>query len=147
MSLDISNVKFPDPMSLREAALYLQISEMRVRTLAREGTLKGVKDDKNQWAFTKVVLDAFKATPRVRKSGGGKPSAAGKAWVIHVTPENYEKVLAALKPLNIKLEPRYDYAGQKEYRLKRAAELKAKGLDAHGKPVAKNPTPVAPVKK
>lgn len=145
MALDLSKVVFPDPMGLREAALYLQISEMRVRTLAREGTLKGTKDDKNQWQFTKAVLDAYKVAPRVRKAGG-KPSAAGKAWVIHVTPANYEKVVAALKPLGIVLEQRYDYAGQKAYRVKRAATLKAKGLDAHGKPIAKKAA-TAPAQK
>lgn len=146
--IDLSNVKFPDPMDLRTAALYLGISEMRIRTLAREGDVKGTKNDANQWLFTKAILDAYKSTPRVRKSGGGKASANGKAWVIHVTPANYEKVVAALKPLGIALEQRYDYAGQKAYRVKRQAALKAKGLDAHGKPVApKAVVGAAPTKK
>ena len=135
-TIDLSNVKFPDPMDLRTAALYLGLGEMRIRTLAREGTLKGAKNDAGQWLFTKANLEAYKTTPRVRKAGG-KVSAAGKAWVIHVKPADYEKVIAALKPLGIVLEQRYDYAGQKQYRLKRAADLKAKGLDGHGKPITK----------
>jgi len=143
--LDVSKISFPDPMTLRSAAIYLGLGEMRVRVLAREGVLKGTKDDKNQWAFKKADLEAFKATPRVRKAGG-KASAAGKAWVIHVIPANYEKVVAALKPLGITLEPRYDYESQKAYRQKRAKALKAQGLDAHGKPLAAK-KPAAPGQK
>jgi len=134
--IDLSSVKFPDPMDLRTAALYLGLGEMRIRTLAREGTLKGAKNDAGQWTFTKAHLDEYKVTPRVRRAGG-KASAAGKAWVIHVKPSDYEKVIVALKPLGIVLEQRYDYAGQKQYRIKRAADLKAKGLDSHGKPIRK----------
>lgn len=140
--IDLSNVKFPDPMDLRTAALYLGISEMRIRTLAREGTVKGSKNDANQWQFKKADLDVYKTTPHVRKSGGA--SANGKAHVIHVTPANYEKVVAALKPLGIALEQRYDYAAQKAYRVKRAADLKAKGLDAHGKPLGQKKAAVTP---
>ena len=144
-TVDLSGVKFPEQMDLRTAALYLGVSEMRIRTLAREGELKGTKDEGNKWLFGKAVLDGFKATPHVRKSGGGRVSAAGKAWVIHVKPADYEKVLAALKPLGIILEARYDYVGQKEYRVKRAAAMKAKGeAPSTGKAPA---APVAPAKK
>jgi excisionase family DNA binding protein len=142
-SVDLSNVKFPEQMDLRTAALYLGVSEMRIRTLAHQGGLKGVKDDGGKWLFSKVTLDGYKATPHVRKSGGGRVSAAGKAWVIHVKPADHEKVVAALKSMSITLEPRYDYAGQKEYRLKRAADLKAKGAPATTKASA----PAASAKK
>jgi len=143
-TVDLSNVKFPDVMDLRTAALYLGVSEMRVRTLARDGGIAGTKEEgSGKWLFTKLILDGYKNTPRARKSGGGRVSADGKAWVINIKPADYEKVVTALKAFNIELKPRYNYAAQKAYRIKRAADLKAKGLDAHGKKiVTKGAVPV-----
>lgn len=126
MPLDLSTVKFPDPMDLQEAAIYLQLSDMRIRALAREGDLKGIKDVDGKWSFKKADLDAFKATPRVRKAGGGK-KVDGKAWVIHIKFDQFEKVKSFLAAQGINLEPRYnqDPVKQKAYRAKRAAAKKA----------------------
>lgn len=122
MSIDLSKVQFPDVMDLRTAAIFLNISEMRVRTLARTGELKSSKDD-GKWAFKKADLEAYKNTPRARKSGG--PRGEGKAFVINVKHADLEKVKGALKQFGIELQPRYNYAKMKEYRAKRDAAKKA----------------------
>jgi len=125
-ALDLSQIKFPDVMDLRTAALYLGVSEMRVRTLARDDKsgLKATKDEDGKWAFRKADLDAYKSAPRTRKGGGG-PRGDGKAWIINVKHADLEKVKNALKPMGIELSPRYNYEAMKAYRVKRDAALKA----------------------
>lgn len=128
--IDLSKVQFPDNMDLRTASIFLGLSEMRVRALARDGSLVGSKDEGGAWVFAKKDLETFKATPRVRK-GGGKtgPRGDGKSWVIKVKFQDIEKVKEALGEFGIELTPRYDYAKQAAYRAKRdaakAAELVA----------------------
>ena len=125
--IDLSNVVFPDVMDLRTAAIYLGLSEMRVRTLAREEALPGEKDDSGAWQFIKDELDIFKETPRVRKAGGGRKQGEGKAWIIKVKYADLEGVKEALADFGIELQPRYNYAKQAEYRAKTAAEAAAAG--------------------
>jgi hypothetical protein len=142
--IDLSNVKFPDKMDLRTAALFLNISEMRVRTLAREGTLKATKTggegETKKWEFTKSDLEAFKATPRERKAGG--PRGEGKAWIVNVPHDKLEQTKNALKALGIELQPRYDVAKQTAYRKKRAAAGKGQTVKATT-PAPSGPKPAA----
>jgi hypothetical protein len=124
----LAQTQFPDPMDLRIAALYLNVSEARMRTLLREGTVKSDKVD-GKWSIKRADLDTYKNDKGTapRKSGGTRGD--GKAWIIHVKFQDLQKVKDALTPLGIQLEPRYDYAKQKEYQAKRkaaqAAEKKA----------------------
>lgn len=135
-ALDTSKIVFPDVMDLRAAAVFLGMSEMRIRALARDGSLKAAKNaETGKWEFKKVDLTAYQNTPRERKAGV-RSSANGKAWVVNVTAENLEKVKAALAPFGVTLQPRYNTAAQKEYRIKRQAALKAKA--------AANPVKVTP---
>jgi len=121
-TIDLSKVQFPDQMDLRTASIYLGLSEMRVRALARSEELPGAKDDAGAWVFAKADLDTFKAAPRTRKSGNkGGTRGEGKAWIIKVKHQNLEAVKAALAEFGIELLPRYDYAKQTAYRLKRDA--------------------------
>jgi hypothetical protein len=144
--LDLSSVPFPAVMELRDAAVYMRISEMRIRTLAREGALKGTKNaETGHWEFKKTDLDAFNATPRVRKAGSG-PRGNGKSYVIVVPFEKTEAVTADLAKHGVKLQPRYNYEAQKAYRVKRNADLKAKkaaGGTAPSKTVV-TPAPAKP---
>lgn len=143
--IDLTKIQFPDVMDLRTASIFLEMSEMRVRTLARDGDIKATKTEDGtvaKWSFKKADLEAFKATPRTRKATAQRGD--GKAWIIHVKYEVIEKVKAALKPFSIELEPRYDYAHQKEYRIKRQAALKGSKAPAVSAPV---PTPAPTVKK
>jgi len=120
--LDLSKVKFPDVMDLRTAAIYLGLSEMRVRTLAREGELAGTKTEDGRWAFAKADLDEFKSRPpkpHARGGGGGRPRGEGKAWIIKVKYADLEAVQAALAQFGIEMQPRYDYAKMVEYRERR----------------------------
>jgi hypothetical protein len=117
------NIDYPDPMNLRLAALYADVSEMRIRALLREGKIKAAKDAEGRWSVTKADLDAYRATKGTRKASGER--AEGKAWVIHVKAVNFDAVTKALAPLGIKLEPRYDYEKQKAYRSERAKKIKA----------------------
>lgn len=124
--IDLSNVVFPDEMDLRTASIYLGVSEMRVRTLARTGDIIGDKDEKNRWVFHRAILDEYKNRPvtvKERKAKG--PAREGKAWIIHVKYLDIPAVQEALAPFGIELEPRYNYAKQAEYRERRAAEKAA----------------------
>jgi len=129
-TLDLSKIVFPDVMDLRTAALYLGVSEMRIRTLARTPAsgLKSGKDENGKWSFKKSDLDAYKSTPRVRKSTAGGVRGEGKAWIINVKHGDLEKVKAALKTFAVELQPRYNYAAMKEYQAKRNAAKKAGGI-------------------
>ena len=133
--VDLSNVKFPDVMDLRSAALFLGVSEMRIRTLAKDpqSGLKAGKDENKKWSFKKSDLEAYKNTPRVRSAGG--PRGDGKAWIINVPHAKLEQVKNLLKQQGVELQPRYDYEKMKAYRTKRDAALKAK--PAAPKPVQK----------
>jgi hypothetical protein len=121
-SIDITKIQFPENMDLRSAALFLGLSEMRVRALARKGDIKATKNDDGHWVFSKAMLTQFKNTPRAR--GGGGPRGDGKAWIIRVKYADLEKVKTFLKSLGIELQPRYNYEKQKAYRAKRAASQK-----------------------
>lgn len=117
------NIDYPDPMNLRFAALYADVSEMRIRALLREGKIEATKDADGRWQVTKKALDAYKATKGQRRGGGERPE--GKAFIIHVKAVNNPAVTEALAKFGIKLEPRYDYAKQKAYRAERAKRLAA----------------------
>ena len=107
--LDLTNIKFPDVMGIREAAIYLEMSEMYVRTLLRKGPqggLIGTKDADQVWTIKKADLDAFKARPTTRGTG---VRSDGKAYVIKIKAADLPKVEAALKTFGIALAPRYNY--------------------------------------
>lgn len=123
--LGIDKNAFPAEMNLRLAAVYLNLSEQRVRTLARDETVPGAtKDESGQWVFSKQGLNEY-LTQAPKARGGGGPRGNSKKWVVDVKHADLDKVKAALKPFGIELEPRYNYQKQKEYRQKRAAAQKA----------------------
>lgn len=117
--IDLSKVSFPDVMDLRTAAIYLNLSEMRIRALARDGSLKASKDDHGMWEFHKADLDAFKSTPRPRKTGVVRGD--GKLFVIRVKYADLADIKAVLQEYGIELQPRYDYAKMAAYKAKTAA--------------------------
>ena len=64
-------LKTERPMTVREAAEYLQYHPEYVRDLARRGELKGSRTGRSgrgTWRFTKEDLDAF-SSPRVEHRG------------------------------------------------------------------------------
>jgi hypothetical protein len=116
--IDLSQINFPDQMNLRLAAVYLNLSEQRVRTLLRENKIPGAeKSESGAWVLTKAILDEFKQTHRSR--GGGGRRGDGKLWQIRVKYENLADVREALGKFGIELEPRYNYERQKKYREER----------------------------
>jgi hypothetical protein len=125
-TLDLSNVKFPDVMGVREAALFLGMGEQYVRALARKGEVKNTLTD-GRFTFKKADLEAFKNTPRVRAAG---ERSEGKKFIIAVKGADLQKVQAALTPLGIKLEPRYNYAKMKEYQAKSKARKATEAKNA-----------------
>jgi excisionase family DNA binding protein len=121
-----ANVVFPDVMDLRLASVYLSVSEGRIRTLLREGTIKSTKDDNGHWSVTKADLDAYvqvKATSP-RKSGGA--SGTGKAYIVKVPFAKIQVIKDALAKEGVELLPRYDYSKQKAYQAKQKAAKAAK---------------------
>lgn len=135
-------IEYPDPMNLRLAALYLDVSEMRMRALVREERIKAVKSEEGHWLVSKAAIDAYKATRGVR-TAPGKPHGDGKAFIVHVKFADHDKVAKALEPFGVKLEPRYDYAKQAAYREKRNIAKKAEKAKALSEAKAKGATPVA----
>ena len=118
----LPEIEFPDPMGLRLAALYLDVSEMRIGALVREGRIEATKDERGRWLVTQAALDNYQETKGSR--GGGGPRGDGKFWKVRVKYDDLEKVKAALAKFGCELEPAYNYEKQKEYR-KRAAAKKA----------------------
>jgi hypothetical protein len=119
-------------MNLRLASVFLDLSEQRLRTLVRQGTIPGAaKNEEGAWAFTKQGLEQYKAEKATspRRTGGG-PRGEGKAWVIRIKHPNYQAVKDFLATLGIELQPRYNYGKQAEYRAKRKAAEKAKKVEA-----------------
>lgn len=79
LTVDTSKLSFPDLMDLRTAAMFLNVSEMRIRTLARTKVLVATKDpESKKWVFKKTDLEAWKNTPHVRGVSTG-PRGEGKA--------------------------------------------------------------------
>lgn len=116
------DIEFPELMNIRVAALYADLSEMRIRTLLREGRLKADKNEQGHWVISKTAIDEYNETKGQR---GGGPRGEGKLWVIRVKHADIADVREALEPFGIELQPRYNYEKQAEYRKKRAARLKA----------------------
>jgi len=138
MAIDISKIQFPEQMNIREAALFLELGEQRVRTLHRAGTL-AASDTTGRLMFVKKDLEAFKSTPRVRNTS---ERAAGKAFVIRVTGDKLAAVQKYLEGQGIKLEQRYDYDKMKAYQAKsKARKAQTKALNT---PVTTPVVPVAP---
>ncbi len=108
VGIDISQIDFPDIMDLRAAAVYLEVNEMRVRTLARDEELPGAhKTEAGHWRFVKSDLEEFKTTMGTRK--GGYRRGDRKYWKIQVKHDDLEAVTEALAKFDIEVEPQYQY--------------------------------------
>lgn len=121
-NFDKLGITFPEVMPLRLAALYADISEQRLRILVREGKIPGTPDEHNRWTVAKADLDAYLSKARASRPAREPRSPReprGKAWVIKVPAADYDAVVDALATFGITLEPRYNYAKQREYRERR----------------------------
>lgn len=116
-----ASLNFPDVMNLRLAAVYVDVSEQRLRTVAREGRVKGKKDENGAWIFSKADLDVYLEEKKTQPRRGGT-RGEGKLWIIRVKYENLEEVKATLGKFGIELQPRYNYEKQRAYREKRKKE-------------------------
>lgn len=120
-----------DLTDIKGAAIYLDISEMRIRTLLREDRLEGsekVQVGETQvmkWQIPVSALDTYKET----KGTFGSGRKGGKAWVVRITDIAQLDLLKAFCEKNelAAPEPRYKYDPEKSkaYRLERAAKKKA----------------------
>jgi hypothetical protein len=135
---DAPKIEYPNEMNLRFASLYINVSEGRMRALVREEKVKGTKTEEG-WIFQKADLDKYNAEPHARAGGGTRTTKAGKAFVIHVTPDKLATVKDALAKAGIELEQRYDYSKQRAYQ----AKVKAKKAAAKEAAKALPPKPVA----
>jgi len=108
MPIDMSNVKFTDPLTLRDAAIFLGMNENYVRAAAQGGRVVSTKNATGQWLFKQADLTTFKNAPR-RTGGGGGHRGEGKMFIIRVKHTELEAVKAALGQRGIELQPRYTY--------------------------------------
>lgn len=129
-----------DMLTIKEAAEYLGISEMRVRTLVREGRLEGaemqqVKDTSvKRWVIPVEGLDLYSET---KGTFGGGSRAGGKAWIVRVEgPEPFAALETFCKNTTGVSGPfaryKYDPEKQKAYRIQRKAKLAAAKSDEAG---------------
>jgi excisionase family DNA binding protein len=108
VSIDVSTIDFPDTLDLRNAAIYLEISEMRVRTLAKEGNIPCYKNEAGHWRFDLSDLEEFKANMGTRK--GGYRRGDRKYWRIQIKHDDLEEVTELLADkFEIEVEPMYQY--------------------------------------
>lgn len=114
VDLNVEALDFPDVMDLRTAALYLDLSEQRTRTLAKEGDIEAWKTESaGHWRFNKEDLDTYKAMPRTRKSGGFRGDR--KYWRMQVEHTDLEEVTEFLaETFDIEVEPMYAYERETE---------------------------------
>jgi hypothetical protein len=147
-------IEYPQQLNIQLAALFLNMSEGRLRSLCRENKVPFTREDGDTGAFIFQLaeLQKFAAEPKTRAAGTGtrKEGPAGKAFMIHVTADKLQAVKKALGDVGIELEPRYDTAKQHAYQAKRKAEkAAAKAANAANpqapKPVVAPAVPGAPV--
>lgn len=122
MAIDLSKIQFPDSMNIREASLFLDLGEQRIRALVRTNVIKA-DDTTGRLMFKKTDLEAYKATavgPRARTEG-----ANGKGFVIHIPADKSAVVTEFLSKQGIKLMPRYNIEAQKRAQAKQKAKKAA----------------------
>ena len=107
MPIDMSNVKFVDPLNLRDAAIFLGMNENNVRAAAQGGRITATKNEANQWQFKQADLTTFKNTPR--RTGGGGKRGDGKMFIVRIKHTDLEAVKGALSKYGVELQPRYTY--------------------------------------
>jgi len=108
VSIDVSAIDFPDVLDLRNAAIFLEISEIRVRTLAKEGVLPCYKNEAGHWRFELDDLEEFKANMGTRK--GGYRRGDRKYWRIQIKHDDLEEVTELLmEKFGIEVKPMYQY--------------------------------------
>lgn len=131
VGIDVSSIKFPKVMDLRTAAIYLEIGEMRVRTLARDEELPSHKNDAGHWRFNLEDLKAFKADMGTKR--GGYRRGDRKFWRIQVKHEDLDAVIEVLKPFGIEVTPQYQYEKKEEGEEGKGKEVPDKAPVGKGK--------------
>lgn len=151
MPLDTTKIQFPDSMNIREASLYLDLGEQRIRALHRAGSLPA-DDSSGRLMFKKTDLDVVKATPRRTGGGGGRTNANGKAFVVRIPADKLQAVTAELGKHGVKLENRYNVEAQKRAQAKQkakkaVAKTATANNEAVGAQVVTTSAPVAPAEQ
>lgn len=130
--------------SIRQTAELLGVSEMRVRTLIRDGRLEGaVKEplagtEVQTWKVPTSAIEAFK-NAGATSGGRGRRAADGTvARKIRVPASLLGQVTELLAPLGIALEAanNYDPEKSKEYRVKRQLAQRAAKAEANAEAAA-----------
>lgn len=128
--IDISQIDFPKIMNLRTAAIFLEISESRVRTLAKDEELSSFKNEAGHWQFDKGDLTTFKENMGTRK--GGYRRGDRKYWRVQIKHTDMEAVVADLAKYGIEVENMYQYerdaAAEKGGKAKKVKEEKKEGI-------------------
>lgn len=113
-------------LGLRESAALLNISEERMRTLAREGTVAGTKVDVNgkpEWRFSLEVL--LERAEKAESGGGNKSEGGSVLRVRGITDTNRQALTDFCAENGLTLEKAYtteDPAKAKARRDKKKAD-------------------------
>jgi hypothetical protein len=111
-------------MNIRDAAKAIDMSEMYVRTLLRNGKLKAIKNGAGNWEITDEDIATFKATRTEQRStthkiktpkqgkmlGDGGPAPEGAPLVVHIPPEMLSEVAEFLHSRGIIMQKKAQYS-------------------------------------
>lgn len=111
-------------MNIREAAKAIDMSEMYVRTLLRNGKLQAVKNEQGNWEITKEDIETFKSTRSTQRAtthkiktpkqgkmlGDGGPPPEGSPLVIHIPPEMLPEIAEYLHSHGIIMQKKNQYS-------------------------------------
>lgn len=103
-------------LTIRQASIKFDYSEMYLRKLLIEGKLEGEKVD-GAWLIDESALQ--------KKSAQTSSVRDNRSYIVHIDDRDYDEIAKYLESKHISIERRFVYDDKrKEYNAKRAAMLK-----------------------
>jgi hypothetical protein len=99
---------YEDEVNMKVAATILNLSDMRMRTLTREGKVPSAKkNDDGFWRFSRKQLEDFVKVRPDRKAGGLKDGRT--KYTLRLNDDEAQMVNSALKGTSLELKKAYVY--------------------------------------
>lgn len=94
---------YSDEINSKTASEILGLTEMRTKTLAREGKLPCKKNDKGWWKFSRAEIEALAAYRAENPSSRGGRKDGRKKYFLYLTDEEHALVSKSLKSSGIEI--------------------------------------------
>lgn len=99
-------------LNLEEAAAYLGVTPVRVRTLIDEGRILATKEPESPWQIDTSALDQYQNQQPKRGSRKDGKRAPAPNWLMVKVPDHLlEKVITYLHQNKLEIQPRYKKDG------------------------------------